>query len=352
MVRAEEAISIYQRLLAAGIQVWLTGGWGIDALLQEQTRPHKDLDVIMLVDDVARMREILGRDGYGSGYLWSENRWVADAHGAETATAFVLQDGEGRELDAHAMRLDDRGHGVPAWEAEGLAFERQDLAGEGLIAGFAVRCIAPEMQMACHMGYQLPEVQLHDLELLRERFGVELPVEGASERVVWQPPIEADPMKLNIREAVASDYDDLCALFEEADALHRENLPRIFQKPGGAARGRDYVDGLITDDAVGFFVAQAGDRLVGLIYVMIRESPDVPILTRRRYAVVDTVVVKNEYRRAGIGRALMEKTREWAVAEGADSIELHVWEFNQGAIEFYRALGYETASRRMSMWLS
>ena len=31
------------------------------------------------------------------------------------------------------------------------------------------------------------------------------------------------------------------------------------------------------------------------------------------------------------------------------SIELNVWEFNQAAIEFYRALGYEIASHKMNM---
>jgi lincosamide nucleotidyltransferase A/C/D/E len=178
MVHAEDVISIYQRLLADGIQVWLTGGWGIDALLREQTRPHKDLDVIMLVDDVVRMRELLGRDGYGLKELWSENRWVVDACGDETATAFVLQDSEGREIDAHAMRLDDQGNGFPAWEdTEGLVFERQDLAGEGMIAGLAVRCLTPEMQMLCHAVYELPDEQLRDLELLHERFGAEYPDE-------------------------------------------------------------------------------------------------------------------------------------------------------------------------------
>ena len=155
-------------------------------------------------------------------------------------------------------------------------------------------------------------------------------------------------MKLNIREAVASDYESLCVLFDEGDALHRENLPWIFQKPGGAVRERDYVLGLIADEAVGFFIAQVRDRLVGLICVMIRESSEIPIFVRRRYAVVDNVVVKREFQRTGIGRALMEKAHEWAVAEGADGIELNVWEFNQEAIEFYRALGYETASRKMS----
>jgi lincosamide nucleotidyltransferase A/C/D/E len=177
MVRAEDVISIYQSLSASDIQVWLTGGWGIDALLREQTRPHKDLDIIMLVDDIARMRELLGRDGYALKELWSENRWVTGAHGTEIPTAFVLQDSEGREVDAHAMRLDNRCNGVPAWAAEGLIFKREDLAGEGIVAGSAVCCFSPEMQVLCHVGYDLPEEQLRDMELLHKRFGVEYTAE-------------------------------------------------------------------------------------------------------------------------------------------------------------------------------
>ena len=177
MVRAKDVISIYQCLLDNGIQIWLTGGWGVDALLREQTRPHKDLDVIMLLDDVVRMRELLGHDGYALKELWSENRWVVDGRGDETATAFVLQDSEGREFDAHAMCLDDRGNGIPVWEAETFIFKRQDLAGAGLIAGFAVQCLTPEMQMLCHTGYKLPDKQLRDLELLHKKFGVEYPAE-------------------------------------------------------------------------------------------------------------------------------------------------------------------------------
>jgi lincosamide nucleotidyltransferase A/C/D/E len=86
-------------------------------------------------------------------------------------TAFVLQDAEGREVDAHAMRLDERGNGIPAWADEEMVFERQDLAGEGEIAGLVVRCISPEMQVLAHAGYDLPREHRRDLELLRERMG-------------------------------------------------------------------------------------------------------------------------------------------------------------------------------------
>jgi len=59
---ADDAVMTCQRLSEHGIAVWLTGGWGIDALLREQTRPHKDLDLLVLVDDVVRLRTLLARD--------------------------------------------------------------------------------------------------------------------------------------------------------------------------------------------------------------------------------------------------------------------------------------------------
>src|SRR5574341_902338 len=128
MVSAEDALLIYRRLSNNGIQIWLTGGWGIDALLGKQTRPHKDLDAILQLDDMVRMHEILGRDGYGLKEFWRENRWVVDGHGIKTATAYILQDAEGREFDAHAIRLDEQGNGVPAWEtAEEFILDRKDL---------------------------------------------------------------------------------------------------------------------------------------------------------------------------------------------------------------------------------
>jgi lincosamide nucleotidyltransferase A/C/D/E len=173
MVSAEDVISILQNLSANDIQVWLTGGWGIDALLREETRHHKDLDFIMLVDDVVRMRDRLTLDGYGLKELWSENIWVVDSNGAEVPTAFVLQDSEGREVDVHAMHLDDHSNGIPAWSHDGLIFKKEDLAVEGFVSGFSVPCISSEMQVLSHKGYDLPKEQLRDLELLLERFGVE-----------------------------------------------------------------------------------------------------------------------------------------------------------------------------------
>jgi ribosomal protein S18 acetylase RimI-like enzyme len=158
-------------------------------------------------------------------------------------------------------------------------------------------------------------------------------------------------MEWIVREATRADYDGLCALLAEADALHREGAPHVFQEPEGPARERAYVEGLIADPASAILVAQAGRRLAGAVCVFLRESPPVPIMVPRRYAVIDMLVVSASLRRRGIGRTLMEGAHAWAAARGVDTVELNVWEFNQAALAFYRALGYRTESRKMSVRL-
>lgn len=155
-------------------------------------------------------------------------------------------------------------------------------------------------------------------------------------------------MEISVRKATADDYNSLCELFDEIDALHRDKLPHIFQKPSGAAREQDYYSGLIADENVALFVAQAGEKLVGFVNAIVRDTPALPVFVPRRYVIVNGIVVKSGFQSRGIGKILMDKMQEWAIARGVTSIELNVYEFNETAISFYERLGYQTLSRKMS----
>lgn len=175
MVSQDNVISIYQYLQSQGILVWLSGGWGVDALLRRQTREHKDLDLFVQLDDVVHLRNLLESTGYKLKEFWSENKMAIDRLGFETPTAFVLLDAEGRELDLHAIQLDAQGNGIPTWESKGIMFTKEDLAGEGCLAGYPIHCLSPNMQVFCHRGYELPDWQKHDLELLHKKYGTGFP---------------------------------------------------------------------------------------------------------------------------------------------------------------------------------
>ncbi|MFM7534474.1 MAG: nucleotidyltransferase domain-containing protein [Acidimicrobiales bacterium] len=49
----------------AGLDLWVDGGWAVDALLGEQTRPHADLDLaIARADFDAALRLLTSREGH------------------------------------------------------------------------------------------------------------------------------------------------------------------------------------------------------------------------------------------------------------------------------------------------
>lgn len=154
-------------------------------------------------------------------------------------------------------------------------------------------------------------------------------------------------MEIVIREATVRDYDGLCELIDQVDALHRDHLPHLFQKPAGPVRDRKFILEILVDVNAGLFVAEAVGQLVGFVHVIVQDTPAIPVFVPQRYAIVDTLAVKEEMRRAGIGRALMDRVHQWARSKGACAIELHVYEFNKSAIAFYQSLGYATLSRRM-----
>ncbi len=177
MVSAQKAIHLIKILNENSIRLWVCGGWGVDALLGEHTRPHHDLDVILLASDVTRLLSLLPQEGFTLKDYWEENRWIIH-DGEHIPTAFYLSDADGDEFDAHALYLDEQGNGIPAWDVtEGFILTWEDLDGEGTIAGVKVPCFTPEMQMRVHSGYELPDRQIPDLEGLHRKFGLPYPKE-------------------------------------------------------------------------------------------------------------------------------------------------------------------------------
>ena len=47
MVSKTDAIEIIRYAEENGINIWIDGGWGVDALLEEETRAHNDIDLFV-----------------------------------------------------------------------------------------------------------------------------------------------------------------------------------------------------------------------------------------------------------------------------------------------------------------
>ncbi|WP_164232737.1 GNAT family N-acetyltransferase [Microbacterium hydrocarbonoxydans] len=92
-------------------------------------------------------------------------------------------------------------------------------------------------------------------------------------------------------------------------------------------------DGLRTEGQ-SFFTASVGGEEVGTLWIGMRERDGRP------HAFVLDIEVAEEHRRRGYGRVLMHAAEREGRALGAESIGLHVFGFNTGAIDLYERLGY------------
>jgi lincosamide nucleotidyltransferase A/C/D/E len=163
VVTADDVLEILDRLEGAGVRVWIHGGWGMDALLGEETRPHDDLDLAAVRAEIPRLEETL-----------SEFRRVPERD--EWPSSFVISDRRGRQIDIHPLRMDDAGNG---WQEQRDGSEwpwsREDLAGCGRIKNREILCTSAEFEARSHTYPGHDDIDRRDHELLADRFRLARP---------------------------------------------------------------------------------------------------------------------------------------------------------------------------------
>jgi lincosamide nucleotidyltransferase A/C/D/E len=165
-MKSADVIDIYSALDRQGINIWIDGGWGVDALLNKQSRPHKDLDIVLEERHLVRLEQFFVSRGY-----YRTKREL------ERPFNFVLADRGGKEIDVHVISLDENGNGIYGPPENGLAYPADSLTGTGMISGCAVRCISPQWMVKFHSGYELTEKDYQDVLSICEKYDIALPDE-------------------------------------------------------------------------------------------------------------------------------------------------------------------------------
>jgi RimJ/RimL family protein N-acetyltransferase len=88
-------------------------------------------------------------------------------------------------------------------------------------------------------------------------------------------------------------------------------------------------------------VAELGEKVVGRLSI-IRDSH--PACGH----VADMgIMVASDHRRQGVGRALLAAAEQWARGAGIRKIELHVFPYNDAALQLYLSSGYQREGYRL-----
>jgi len=152
---------------------------------------------------------------------------------------------------------------------------------------------------------------------------------------------------LNIREALPGDTDQIYELLSVTDQMHRDAHPEIFREARNPNPIKAYYLNCINRTDAVIFVAEVESEIFGAINCTLEVTSDIPIRVPRKYACIENIAVSTKNRKSGIGKALLEAAQTWAEHRGATMLELTVYEFNQGAKQFYTKQGFQTTSSRM-----
>jgi lincosamide nucleotidyltransferase A/C/D/E len=159
-MQADDVLSILAMLRSAGTDIWVGGGWGIDALVGRQTRQHCDLDLMHRKSQEPAVVAALAEAGFIETLDWRPVR-------------FAVTDPHGREVDLHPLIFAPDGSALQASPAPEHPFVYPaSCFVTGTILGSAVPCLSPEQLVYFHQGYEPADHDRHDMARLRQAFGI------------------------------------------------------------------------------------------------------------------------------------------------------------------------------------
>ena len=153
----------------------------------------------------------------------------------------------------------------------------------------------------------------------------------------------------SIRLATEQDIDELIALYIEFHEFHVLGVPDRLRRPDTY----DETDlsaslrAILSRDDAAIFVLDTGKNLIGLAEVYIRQDEPHPLTVAHRYGFLQSLIVSAQHRKSGLGRRLVATAHQWAKERSATEMQLDTWEFAEGPLHFYEALGYRTLKRHL-----
>lgn len=149
-----------------------------------------------------------------------------------------------------------------------------------------------------------------------------------------------------VRYANREELGRVNELRKMVNEVHCNGRPDIF-KDGFCNELQEFIFTLWENDNSDIIVAIRNDEVCGFACVDYVEKPASPFSLARRFYHINEFGVDEKYRRQGVATELFEFIKKEATEKNFDKIELDMWEFNDGALDFYESVGFTTYRRFM-----
>ena len=153
---------------------------------------------------------------------------------------------------------------------------------------------------------------------------------------------------MSVRFAEEQELNRVNELRRQVNALHAAGKPEIF-RPEFSREMRDFLFQIWNDPEKEILVAEREGQICGYAILHLVHKPESPAKRAQDYLDIDEFGVDETVRRQGVAREMIASIREYAKQLGLQRIELNMWEFNQDALAFYEAVGFQTYRRYLEL---
>jgi len=158
-------------------------------------------------------------------------------------------------------------------------------------------------------------------------------------------------MDLIIRKANIVDYDIINRLYWQSDCFHYNNEPYIYEKTNEGCRTKEYIESLLNDKINIFIVLEKEKEVIGFLFAYEETKGHLLFHKKRKYLVLDNIVIDENYRNNGYGEKLLNYIIEYAKNGNYIDIVLNVYKFNENAIKLYEKKGFKILTQDMILKL-
>lgn len=258
---------------------------------------------------------------------------LADGHETETSLILTIDDGETRM--------------GTVWLAanNGLLFI-VDLAFDVAADAKTRGALLDELKTLAHRQHvDRISMSVHASDRESRAFVEEGAFTVASIQMLLEPlPVRDGQPRVLLAPMTAGRFTDFAAASEAAFAQELAASGRYSEADAAVESHRqmqvELPDG-IDSEGQRLFTAEVDGAEVGVLWIGVRTRGGRP------HGFILDIEIAQEHRRKGYGRDVMHAAEREAARFGADSMGLHVFGFNTGAVRLYESLGYRRVEERL-----
>lgn len=153
---------------------------------------------------------------------------------------------------------------------------------------------------------------------------------------------------ISIRRMRDGDYAAFDGMMQRLHAIHVNARPDVYRDVPHIYSEEDFKNKMLDGENYFSIFALDGDTPIGMC---VAEKKTRSMMVNMKTYFLNDIYVCEEYRRRGVARLLFEELKKHAEADGAERIDLLVWDFNESAKRFYESMGFAVQRSVLEMKL-